>query len=38
MINQRYIAYFAMIVYYIVSVTAGSIGLDNPMLMYGNTP
>jgi hypothetical protein len=38
LINQRYIAYFAMIVYYIVSVTAGSVGLDNPMLIYGNMP
>jgi ABC-2 type transport system permease protein len=38
LINQRYIAYFAMIVYYIISVTAGTVGLDNPMLIYGNTP
>jgi hypothetical protein len=38
LINQRYIAYFAMIVYFIISITAGSIGLDNPMLIYGNTP
>ena len=37
-INQRYIAYFAMIVYFIISITAGSIGLDNPMLIYGNMP
>jgi hypothetical protein len=38
LINQRYIAYFAMIVYYIISVTAGTVGLDNPMLIYGNMP
>jgi ABC-2 type transport system permease protein len=38
LINQRYIAYFAMIVYYILSVTAGTVGLDNPMLIYGNMP
>ena len=38
MINQRYIAYFAMIIFYIVSLTAGTTGLDNPMLVYGNTP
>jgi ABC-type transport system involved in multi-copper enzyme maturation permease subunit len=37
-INQRYIAYFAMIVYYIISVTAGTVGLDNPLLIYGNMP
>jgi ABC-2 type transport system permease protein len=37
-INQRYIAYFAMIVYYIISVTAGTVGLENPMLIYGNMP
>ncbi|MTV38218.1 ABC transporter permease/M1 family aminopeptidase [Duganella radicis] len=38
LINQRYLAYFAMIVYYIISVTAPGIGLDNPMLIYGNMP
>ncbi|MRW93958.1 hypothetical protein GJ699_28610 [Duganella sp. FT80W] len=38
LLNQRYIAYFAMIVYYIISVTASSVGLENPMLIYGNMP
>ena len=38
LINQRYIAYFAMISYYLISVTAGALGLDNPLLIYGNTP
>jgi ABC-type transport system involved in multi-copper enzyme maturation permease subunit len=38
LINQRYLAYFAMISYYLISVTAGSLGLDNPLLIYGNMP
>ena len=37
-VNQRYIAYFVMIAYYVATVTAGNIGLDNPMLIYADTP
>ncbi|TFW31261.1 ABC transporter permease/M1 family aminopeptidase [Duganella callida] len=37
-INQRYIAYFAMIVYYVISLTAPNAGFDNPLLIYANTP
>ncbi|NYE63864.1 ABC-type transport system involved in multi-copper enzyme maturation permease subunit [Duganella sp. 1224] len=37
-INQRYIAYFAMISYYLITVTAGTLGLDNPLLIYGTLP
>jgi len=38
LINQKYVAYFAMIVYYVASITLGSIGVDDPMLVYGNMP
>lgn len=38
LINQRYMAYFVMIVYYIFSVAGASLGIDDPMLIYGNAP
>ncbi len=38
LINQRYLAYFAMIVYYIATVSFSSLGLDHPMLLYGTLP
>jgi len=36
--NQKYLAYFAMILYYIASITFSSLGLDDPLLLYGSTP
>jgi ABC-2 type transport system permease protein len=38
LINQKYLAYFAMIVYYIAAISFTALGLDHPMLLYGNTP
>ncbi|RSZ58462.1 hypothetical protein HF313_06765 [Massilia atriviolacea] len=38
LINHKYLAYFAMIVYYLATITFGSLGLDHPMLLYGTTP
>ncbi|ELX12563.1 putative membrane protein [Janthinobacterium sp. HH01] len=38
LINQKYLAYFAMIVYYLASLTLGTVGVDDPMLIYGNVP
>jgi len=38
LINQKYLAYFAMILYFVGMVTADSMGLDHPMLMYGTSP
>lgn len=38
LINQKYLAYFAMILYYIASITFSSLGLDHPMLLYGSSP
>jgi len=38
LINQKYVAYFAMILYYIATLTFSGLGLDHPMLLYGVTP
>ena len=38
LINQKYLAYFAMIVYFIATLSFGTFGLDHPMLLYGSTP
>ncbi|MDB5756607.1 MAG: hypothetical protein JWR56_3035, partial [Massilia sp.] len=38
LINQKYLAYFAMILYYGATLSFGSFGLDHPMLLYGTTP
>ncbi|CAN7283481.1 ABC transporter permease/M1 family aminopeptidase [Duganella sp. LjRoot269] len=38
LINQKYLAYFAMIVYYLATITLGTMGVDDPMLIYGNSP
>jgi ABC-type transport system involved in multi-copper enzyme maturation permease subunit len=38
LINNRYIGYFAMIVYYILLVAAAPMGLDHPMIVFGNNP
>ncbi len=38
LINQKYLAYFAMILYFLAIITADSMGLDHPMLMYGTSP
>ncbi|MDB5951303.1 MAG: hypothetical protein JWR65_3158 [Massilia sp.] len=38
LINQKYLAYFAMILYYAATLTFGALGLDHPMLVYGTSP
>jgi ABC-2 type transport system permease protein len=38
LINHKYLAYFAMILYYLATITFGSLGLDHPMLLYGTSP
>ncbi|MDQ4629545.1 ABC transporter permease/M1 family aminopeptidase [Janthinobacterium lividum] len=38
LINQKYLAYFAMILYHIASISFSSLGLGDPLLLYGNTP
>jgi ABC-2 type transport system permease protein len=38
LLNQKFLAYFAMVLYYGATITFGSLGLDHPMLLYGTTP
>jgi hypothetical protein len=38
LINHKYLAYFAMGLYYLASVSFGTFGLDHPMLLYGTSP
>ena len=38
LINQKYLAYFAMVLYYTARLTFDSLGLGHPMLLYGATP
>jgi hypothetical protein len=38
LINQRYLAYFAMIMYYAAMLTMSSMGVEEPMLAYGTMP
>lgn len=37
-VNQKYLAYFLLVLYYLALVTFDSLGLDHPMLLYGSTP
>ena len=38
LINQKYLAYFAMIIYYLCTLTFSALGLEHPMLLYGEIP
>ncbi|MES2757839.1 MAG: M1 family aminopeptidase [Pseudomonadota bacterium] len=38
LINQKFLAYFAMGLYFIATVMAASLGFDHPMLVYGQSP
>ena len=38
LINQRYLAYFAMILYYVATLTMVSLGVDQPLVAYGEMP
>lgn len=37
-VNNRYLAYFILIAFYLVAGTAQGFGFDHPMLVYGSTP
>ncbi|CAN5317921.1 hypothetical protein BH09PSE6_BH09PSE6_19910 [soil metagenome] len=37
-LNQKYLAHFAMILYYIVSVSSSGLGLEDRLYKYGSTP
>jgi ABC-2 type transport system permease protein len=38
LINQKFLAYFAMGLYFIATVMAGTLGFDHPMIVYGESP
>ncbi|ALK95724.1 membrane protein [Massilia sp. WF1] len=37
-LDHKYLGYFVLVLYYIASITLGSLGLDHPMLLYGALP
>jgi ABC-2 type transport system permease protein len=38
LINHKYLAYFAMVLFYLAVATFSTLGLDHPMFLYGVTP
>ncbi|WUR14152.1 M1 family aminopeptidase [[Empedobacter] haloabium] len=38
LIGHKYMAYFAMIVYYVATIVLAGFGLEHPLLLYGVTP
>ena len=38
LVNNKYLAYFAMILYYVCSLTFDSLGLEHPMLLFAASP
>jgi ABC-2 type transport system permease protein len=37
-VNQKYLAHFILILYYVAQLTFKSLGLDHPMLLYASMP
>jgi hypothetical protein len=37
-INQKYLAYFAMVLYYIVTIVIHAFGFEHPLMLYGVSP
>lgn len=37
-LNHKYLAYFALVTYYVATLFLGGFGLDHPMLVYGALP
>jgi hypothetical protein len=37
-LNHKYLGYFVLVLYYVASITLGTLGLDHPMLLYGALP
>ncbi|WP_075794581.1 M1 family aminopeptidase [Massilia putida] len=37
-LNHKYLAYFALVTYYVITLFLGGFGLDHPMLVYGALP
>ncbi|MES3022200.1 MAG: M1 family aminopeptidase [Pseudomonadota bacterium] len=38
LVNNKFMAYFVMILYYAATITFDTLGLDHPMLLYGTSP
>jgi hypothetical protein len=38
LINNKYMAYFAMVLYYVASLMLSQMGLDHPMLLFATSP
>ena len=38
LINNKYLAYFAMVLYYVASLMFSQMGLDHPMLLFATSP
>lgn len=37
-INHKYLAYFALVLYYLATLSFSALGLDHPLVLYGDTP
>ncbi|MDC8759702.1 ABC transporter permease/M1 family aminopeptidase [Janthinobacterium fluminis] len=37
-INHKFLAFFAMILYYVTTLSFGALGLGDPLILYGSTP
>jgi ABC-2 type transport system permease protein len=37
-VNHKFVAFFAMILYYVATLTFGTLGLGDPLVLYGSTP
>jgi hypothetical protein len=38
LLNQKYLAYFAMALYYVATLSFASLGLAHPLILYAQTP
>jgi hypothetical protein len=38
LVNQKYVAYFVMIIYFVATISFSSLGLDHPMVLYATFP
>jgi hypothetical protein len=37
-LNHRYLAYFVLVLYYVLMIALGSLGLDHPLMLYAALP
>jgi hypothetical protein len=38
LLNQKYLAFFAMVLYYVATLSFASLGLAHPLILYAHTP